>query len=143
MKMKKNNAKIWLYAAGIAAGAGLLLAGVLLNDSVAKEVTGVCVGLGAGLLGMFTANLINTLIEAKHPEASRIKNIEVNDERNAAIRDRAGARANRLMAYIIPVMALIFALMGVQLAAILILCGLVLLQAFVTVYFIGYFNKRM
>lgn len=141
--MKINKKKLVFYIVGIVAGIALVLTGVLLRDRAAKEVVGICAGLGTGVFGMFVSNLITMLIETKNPEAVRIKKIAVNDERNAAIRDKAGARANRALSVVLPVVTMIFALMNVELAVTLIMCGVILLQAFVSIYYNDYYSKRM
>lgn len=141
--MNTNRNRVILYFAGVILGVCLVVVGIVLNDKTSKEITGLCFGVGAGLFGMFLSKLINLRIESKNPEAVRSKNIEVNDERNSAIRDRAGARTNRFLSYSLPVVALSFSLMDVELIATLFVCGLILVQAFVSIFYHGYYSKRM
>lgn len=141
--MKRNNGRLVFYIAGIVAGIAAVLLGAALRDQASKEIVGACFGLGSGAFGMFTAKLITSIIEARNPEAVRVKNIAVNDERNEAIRDKAGAQANRVLGIALPLVTVVFAFMNVELIITLIMCGLILLRAAVSIYYTGHYDKRM
>jgi hypothetical protein len=141
--MGTNRKKAVLYGLGIGLGIALALAGMFFKDEAQKTLSGVCIGLGAGLFGMFVANLVTLLIESRHPETARAKNIETNDERNTAIRDKAGSKANKALALVLPVITIVFVFLQVDLAVTLIMCALILLQASLGIYYTGYYNKRM
>lgn len=140
----KSNTKQLLYILGIVAGIALVIAGGFFKDAEIKGLMGVCVGVGAGLIGMFIANLVTLRIEQKHPEAFTKKNIEVNDERNTIIRDKAGAKANSIiMMIIVPIATLVFVLIDVELYVTLTMVGLIILNGILYTGYFNYFNKRL
>ena len=138
-----NGKKKALYLAGMAGCLLLVVVGLLLKSEALKALSGVCIGVGAGVFGMLISGIVTLQIESKNPEAFRTKRIEEQDERNAAIRGMAAVRTNRVMAAVIPVLGLVFVLMNVDLTVILMVCGLVLLQSGVSIFFHSYYNKRM
>jgi hypothetical protein len=140
----KPGTKQFLYILGIIAGLALVVAGILLKDAELKGLMGVCVGFGAGLTGMFIANLVNYSVEQNNPEAFIKKNINVNDERNIIIKDKTGAKANSIiMMAIMPVLTLVFAVINTELYVILSMVGLILLNAVLYVFYADYYNKRL
>ncbi len=141
MKLIKN--KGFLFILGIAVGVALIILGGILKGEELNSLASVCIGIGAGLFGMFTANLINYRIELKHPEALRKKNIEVNDERNTIIRDKAGTKTNKILMGLICIATLVFALLNVELYITLTMVGLILLEGILYVVYINYFSKRL
>jgi hypothetical protein len=140
----KSNTKQLLYILGIIAGIALVIAGIFFKDAELKGLMGVFVGVGAGLIGMCIANLINLRIETKHPEAFIKKNIEVNDERNQIIMDKTRAKANNIiMMAIMPILTLVFVLVDTELYVILTMVGLILLNAGLYIGYANYYNKRL
>ena len=140
----KSGSKQFLYILGIIAGIALVIAGIFLKDAQLKGLMGVCLGVGAGLIGMFTANLITLRIESKHPKAFIKKNIEVNDERNIIVKDKAGAKANSIiMMMIVPIITLVFVLINVELYVTLTMVGLILLNVGLYIGYFNYYNNRL
>jgi hypothetical protein len=140
----KSGTKQLLYILGIAAGIALVIAGIFFKDAELKGLMGVCVGVGAGLIGMFIANLVTLRIERKHPEAFIRKNIDVNDERNTVIRDKAGAKSNSIiMLAIMPILTLVFILVDTELYVILTMAGLILLNIALYIGYANYYNNRL
>ncbi len=138
----KSNTKQLLYILGIISGIALVIAGIFFKDAELKGLMGVCVGVGAGLIGMFIASLITLRIETRHPQAFVKKNIEVNDERNTIIRDKAKAKTNSIiMLAIMPILTLVFILVDAELYAIMALVGLILLNAALYIGYANYYNK--
>lgn len=140
----KSGTKQLLYILGIIAGIALVIIGIFFKDAELKGLMGVCVGVGAGLIGMFVSNLITLRIETKHPEAFIQKNIEVNDERNTIIRNKAKAKANNIiMLAIMPILTLVFILVDTELYVTLTMVGLILLNPILYLVYSNYYNKRM
>lgn len=139
------NKKLMFKIIGSSAAVGIVLAllYVLLRGHAPGEIAGICLGFVTGIFGAFLGILMSKRFEAKNPRAARTKSIAENDERIAVIRDKAGATVNKLLAFILPAVTLTFLLLEVELAATLIMCALILLQAFLTIYFHYHFNKRM
>ena len=140
----KPGTKQLLYITGIIAGIALVIAGIFFKDAEIKGLMGVCVGVGAGLIGMFIANLITLRIETKHPKAFVQKKIEEQDERNRMIWDKTRAKANTIiMMAIMPILTLVFVLVDAELYVILAMVGLILLNAGLYIGYFNYYNNRL
>lgn len=134
----KQDRKDTLY---IVAGALLLLvAALLLKLAPAQEqpllrgLPFVCLGVGAGLLGQGVGQLLQRKALQGNPELARQQQIEVEDERNIQLAQRAKAKAFDLMIFVFGALLLAFALMQVDLTAILLLVGAYLLVQGYAVY---------
>ncbi len=140
----KTGTKQLLYITGIIAGIALVIAGIFFKDAEIKGLMGVCVGVGAGLIGMFIANLITLRIETKHPKAFVQKKIEEQDERNRMIWDKTRAKANTIiMMAIMPILTLVFVLVDAELYVILAMVGLILLNAGLYIGYFNHYNNRL
>lgn len=60
---------------------------------MARNVSGVCIGVGAGLIGMSIANLLIIRYYAKHPALKKQQDIEAGDERSVSINNLSKAKA--------------------------------------------------
>jgi hypothetical protein len=136
--------KQYLYVLGIIAGIALVIAGAFFKDAEIKGLMGICIGVGAGLIGMFVANLIILRIETKHPQAFVQKKIEEKDERNRMIWDKTRAKANTIiMMAVMPILTLVFVLIDAELYVILAMVGLILLNAGLYIGYSKYYNNRL
>ena len=88
--MNRNQRKR-LFQILLLTGVVLLGLAVLLDGRVSDALGGMLCGIGSGLLAMSGSTLLNLRHEAKHPEMARRHDIELRDERNVAIRNRAKA----------------------------------------------------
>ena len=79
----------------------------------------VCIGLGCGMFGYGAGELIAGRVLKGAAELQRQMEIDRQDERNVAIADRAKSRAFDLMTFLCGALMVSFALMGVELAAVL------------------------
>lgn len=142
MKTKK-------YFVVAAIGLLLLAAGLCLVKMVADPqgimlaLPYVCIGIGCGLLGQGMANVISQKAIEKNPEIQKQKEIEVNDERNIAIGNRAKAKAFDVMTFVIGALMLTFALMNIDLAAILLLVFAYLFMQGCGIYYRCKYEKEM
>ena len=80
-------------------------------------------GLGCGVFGHGTGSWISGKILEGDPQIERRARIETADERNQMIGNRAKAKAFDLMLYLFAGVLLVFALMGVDTVAVLLLTG--------------------
>jgi hypothetical protein len=71
------------------------------------------------------------------------KNIEVNDERNILVKEKAGARNNLILFYVTILITMIFALLKVEPYVTITMAGLLLLNGILYVVHVNYFNKRL
>lgn len=119
--------KKWLYYIFTAAGL-LLLAGGLFVLKAFESLQGfmraapyIGVGIGCGLFGHGIGGVLSRLALRKSPDVEKQLEIEEKDERNIAIRSRAKGKAFDLMVYVFSALMISFAIMGVELAAVLLL----------------------
>ena len=81
----------------------------------------VCVGLGCGAFGHGVSDIISRRAVAGHPDIQKRIDVEKNDERNISISNRAKAKAFDVMIYVFGALMVSFALMGVDMVAVLLL----------------------
>lgn len=141
--MKNSNAKSALITV---IGLVLSVVGILalkLYDLGSQAAPYVSIGLGCGLFGQGLGELITRWSEKSHPEIARQREIEENDERNIALRDKAQAKAYRIMMFVFGSLIVAFALMNVELRVILLLVAAYLYVCGCSVYFGVKFRKEM
>lgn len=136
--------KKWLDC--VCAAGGLLLLGlgafgIKTWDSLVPAY--LCVGVGCGLFGQGVGGLIRRRALKGDPELARRLEVEQKDERNVALSDRAKARAYDAMVFAFGALMLAFALMGVDLAAVLMLVFTYLLVVGIGVYYRLKLEKEM
>lgn len=110
----------------IALGLGLaamLAGGLLLRADLMAPLPYVLLGLGCGALGHGAGELLAGRAVKNCPEAVRELEIAQKDERNILLAERSKAQAFDLMLYVFGALMLAFALMQVELQAILLLVG--------------------
>ena len=81
----------------------------------------LCIGVGCGLFGHGVGDMVSARALRGSPELRRQMEIEKNDERNQAIANQAKGKAFDNMTFIFGALMLCFALMEVELAAVLLL----------------------
>ena len=141
--MKNNNVKSTVMTV---LGLIVLIAGLLAVkrfDLGGQAAPYLCVGLGCGVFGQGFGELITRWSEKGHPEITRQREIEENDERNIALRDRAQARAYRIMIPVFGALFLAFGLMNVELRVILLLVAAYLYICASSVYYSAKYRKEM
>ena len=109
--------KTWLVA--VMAALGLLLMALSWGQSGSNSLWPyLCIGIGAGLFGQGTGELVSRRALRDCPEFRRQLEIARKDERNMAIADHAKSKAFDLMTFSFGALMLSFALMRVQMAAV-------------------------
>lgn len=141
MKDKKTKNIILTVVGLIILVAGLLAVKML--DLGSQAAPYLCVGLGCGVFGQGFGEIITRWTEKNHPEISRAREIEKNDERNIAIRDKAEAKAYRIMIPVFGALFLAFGLMNVELRVILLLVAAYLFVCGCSVYYSVQYRKEM
>lgn len=139
----KNKVKSTIITA---IGLLVLVAGLLavkLFDLGSQTAPYLCVGLGCGVFGQGLGELITRWSEKRHPEIARQREIEKNDERNIALRDRAQAKAYRIMIPVFGALFLAFGLMNVELRVILLLVAAYLYICGCSVFYNVKYRKEM
>lgn len=103
----------------------------------------LCIGLGCGVFGQGLGELLTRRSEKGHPELARQREIEENDERNIALRDKAQAKAYRIMLPVFGALFFAFGLMQVELRVILLLVAAYLYICACSVYYSVKYRKEM
>lgn len=141
----KNKANYLLILLGvILAALGLTLIKATVHpQGMLRALPYVCIGLGSGLFGHGMGEVLCDRALRGSPEIKRNLEIERRDERNIAIADRAKGRAFDQMTFIFGALMVSFALMGVELAAVLLLVFAYLLVQGFALYYRFKFEREM
>jgi len=100
-----------LYYVLLFVGVGLFcIGGFILKAPELNSVSGIFIGIGAGLFGMSLGRIIQFRIEDKNPAYKRKVNIESKDERTVTIVSKAKAKAFDAMGIIFGILMLIYVL---------------------------------
>lgn len=112
--------KTWLVA--LVSAVGLLIILLSLGQSGSDfPWPYLCIGIGAGLSGQGTGELVSRRALRSSPEICKQLEIAQKDERNVAIANRAKGKAYDMMTYAFGALIVSFALMRVEMAAVLML----------------------
>jgi len=90
-------------------------------QGVMRALPFVCIGLGCGTFGYGVGDIISRRAVTEHPDIQKRIDVEKNDERNISISNRAKAKAFDVMIYVFGALMVSFALMGVDMVAVLLL----------------------
>lgn len=120
MKKAARHASIILGLALLAAGFFLMKA-TSDPQGIMLALPYVCVGVGCGLFGHGMGDLVSERAVRGNPDIRKKIRIEKNDERNIAVADRAKGKAFDIMTFVFGALLLVFALMGIDMVAVLLL----------------------
>lgn len=140
--------KIIRYATTII-GLLLLAAGLYLikknsdPQGIMRVLPYVCIGIGCGLFGHGMGEIISERAVGSDPEIQRKLKIETNDERNITIANRAKGKAFDMMTFIFGALMISFALMGIDMIAVLLLVFAYLCVHGFALYYRVKFEKEM
>ena len=121
--MKKSYSGAILTVIGVA----LLAAGFILLKifpipwGLLRILPYVCIGFGCGIFGHGMGSLAAQRARRKNPDLARQMDIDAADERNVMLSNIAKSKAFDLMSYVFGALMVSFALMEVDLAALLLL----------------------
>ena len=138
MLIKKPLAIAALILGVVAVGIGFSLDGEKL-----KTVSGVLIGIGAGLFGMSLSHLIMIRIERKNPQIARQNEIALHDERNTMIRNRAKAKSADVTQWFILGLAFIMILIDAPLWSTVSAIGVFVLYHILLLYFGSRYQKEL
>ncbi len=124
---------------------GLTLIGVsfLFKGEDLKSISGVLIGIGAGLFGMSIANILMKNLEQKSPKKMKLNEIEFKDERNTIIRNRAKAKAGDIIQWFIMGIAYLTIIINAPLWVTLATVCVFLLYNILGVYLMTKYQKEM
>ena len=102
--------KTSFFIAVLILGAVLIALSFLFTSDAQKALSGVLIGVGAGLTGMSAASLVAKRWEKKNPAAAQQNEIDQSDERSVMIRHRARAAAGMITQWLIIAFAFVLIL---------------------------------
>jgi len=143
--MKNKMVKVVFMFVLILVGIALIGFGVF-NDFSGKEnanASGVMLGLGAGLIGAAGSQLASIRVYTKNPKLLHQKTIEVTDERNVKIKNRAKAKVYDVFNLVFPIM--IFGLVFANISFVItgLMLGVYGLRTIILIVYINKYNKVM
>lgn len=112
-------------------------------QGIMRTLPYICVGIGAGIFGGNLGTAIKNQLLKKDPNAARQMEIDIKDECNIAISNRAKAKAYDLMLMAYSALILAFALMQVDMYVVLTLIAVYLFVIFSMVFYISKYHKEM
>lgn len=116
---------------------------IYLKDDSVKTLGGACLGIGAGLMGLATANLIMLSWYKKHPKEMKQSEIDYQDERNEMIRNKAKAKCSDIIQWSIMAVAWITIFADFPLWITLTLIGVFILKSILELYLMNKYNNEM
>ena len=105
--------------------------------------SGILLGTGAGVSGASIAKLYSINLEKKNPDMIKENEIELQDERNVLIRQRAKAKSADITQWLIMIIAYLEIFVNAPLWIILLTVGIFVLYNIIQIYYINKFNNEM
>ena len=105
--------------------------------------SGILLGTGAGVIGASIAKLYTINLEKKNPDMIKENEIELQDERNVLILQRAKAKSADITQWLIMLIAYLEIFVNAPLWIILLTVGIFVLYNIIQIYYINKFNKEM
>ena len=105
--------------------------------------SGILLGTGAGAIGASIAKLYSINLEKKNPDMIKENEIELQDERNVLIRQRAKAKSADITQWLIMIIAYLEIFVNAPLWITLVTIGIFVLYNSIQIYYVNKFNKEM
>jgi len=128
---------------GVVLGVILIAAGLLIMDESSKTISGMCLGIGAGLFGVSIGKLFMSQYYKKHPKSKKQQEIELRDERTVAIRNRAKAKSYDIALIVLMIAPLILIVNSSPLYLIFTVIAFYLLLFGMQIFYTVKYNKEM
>lgn len=143
--MKKKNFNCLIAVVGLLLLAtGLILLKVIINpQGILLVVPYICIGLGCGAFCHGVGDIVNNKVAKNNPRLQKQMEIDKNDERNIAIANQAKAKAYDIMLYVFGALMVAFALMSVDMVAVLLLVATYLFVIGFFTYYLNKYHKEM
>jgi uncharacterized membrane protein len=141
-KMGENNSQVRNYIlVGISAG---VIAGCYFVTNLYGRDIRVIILLAIALLtfGLSTNNILKLFVIKESIEAKKQQKIEMNDERNTLIREKAGSKTNEYMLYLSTIIIFVLIFMDVEFWIICLVGFLTLVQGFLSIILYDYYSNR-
>lgn len=143
--MKKNGFDYLITVIGLLLlGFGLFLVKThSAQQGIMRALPYICIGIGCGAFGHGVGNIISQKAIKNSPNIQKQLEIDKNDERNVAIANRAKAKAYDMMIFVLGALILAFALMGIDVLAVLMLVFAYLLIIGYGIYYRCKYDREM
>ena len=142
--MKKIKSVVIILSGIIMLVGGLILLKIFTTpQGIMRILPYILVGLGGGVFGHGFGEVINQRALKNNPQKFKQIEIEQKDERNIAVINRAKAKSFDLMIFVFGALMMSFALMGVELFAILLLVSAYLFVIIYEIYYRIKYDKEM
>ena len=138
MKGKKT-----LYIALTVIGLCFAAASLILWEAIPNSLGGLLMGSGSGMAAIGLTRLLMLRLETKDPAQARRKEIEVNDERNVAIRRRAKALSGDALQWVVMVAAWVSLACNAPLWVTLGMTAVFVLKSVLEVYLAARYQREM
>lgn len=116
----------------------------ILSPEEYSRMSGVFIGIGIGLAVMSFSLLLTSILNSRLPDdIKKIKEIEVNDERNALIREKSGYKTCIAMSYVLCIFIIAIGLMGADLEIILMAVAVLAIQFILIIYYSNKYSKTL
>ena len=108
-----------------------------------NSLSGILLGTGAGVFGANIAKLYFISLEKKNPDIIKENEIELKDERNVLILQKAKAKSADITQWLIMLVAYLEILVNAPLWITLVTIGIFVLYNIIQIYYVNKFNKEM
>ena len=105
--------------------------------------SGILLGTGAGAIGASIAKLYSINLEKKNPDMIKENEIELQDERNILIRQKAKAKSADIIQWLMMIIAYFAIFVNAPLWVILSTISIFILYNVIQIYYVNKFNKEM
>ncbi len=125
-------------------GTGLILIKTFTeSQGIMRALPYIFVGVGCGIFGQGMGNIISGRVMKNNPALEKQMEIDKNDERNISIETHAKAKAYDMMVFVFGSLMLSFALMGIDMAAVLLLVSAYVFVVGYGIYYRCRYDKEM
>lgn len=138
--MKKKTFYIILMIIGVIL---IAFSFVFANNEDYKTLNGAFLGIGAGGIGLSVSNLLMIFWYDKHPNELKLAEIDVHDERNEIIRNKAKAKCSDIIQWTVMAVAWITIFADFPLWSTLLLVAVFLFKNILELILMNQYNKEM
>lgn len=121
----------------------LIGCGFFIKNDQLKNVSGVMIGVGGALFGLSINYFVISKMEQKNPELAKQNEIELKDERNTIIRNRAKAKAGDITSWLVMAIAYLTILIREEIWVTLVVVIVFVIHHIMSLYFMGKYQKEM
>lgn len=143
--MKNKKAKLLAMSVLLFVGIVFISFGIYasITGNIDAKLNGILFGLGAGLIGASLAQIASIRLYTNNPKLLKQKTIEVSDERNTVIRNKAKSKVFDLFNSLFPIIILGFAIYMDNILWLFVLLAFYFLHFILYFVYVNKYNKEM